>query len=274
MTSPTYHLMGLMKIATYNVNGVNGRLEGLIRWLQKDRPDIVGLQELKTVNEKFPFEKLESIGYGSVWHGEKGFNGVAILARDTTPVLTRVGLPGPNPDPHSRYIEAAVAGILIGCLYLPNGNPVASRNFDYKLDWYRRFNAHAEQLLALSVPTVLLGDFNTIPTDRDVYAPQRWRGDALFRPEVRKAYADLLTQGWTDALRHLHPEETLYSFWKYWRNSFERNAGLRIDHILVDPTLAGTLRSAEVRRAPRGWNHASDHAPVMIEVDAAMQAIK
>lgn len=261
-----------MKIATYNVNGVNGRFDGLMRWLEKDRPDIVGLQELKTANEKFPSEKLETIGYGSVWHGEKGFNGVAILARGATPVLTQLGLPGLTPDPHSRYIEAAVAGILIGCLYLPNGNPVPSRNFDYKLDWYRRFNAHAEKLLSLAIPAVLLGDFNTIPTDRDVYAPERWRGDALFRPEVRKAYADLLAQGWTDALRHLHPEETLYSFWKYWRSSFERNAGLRIDHILVDPTLAKGLRSAEVRRAPRGWDHASDHAPVMIEIDDAMQA--
>ena len=176
-----------MKIATYNVNGVNGRLESLLRWLKADRPDIVGLQELKAMDEKFPAAQLESIGYGAVWHGEKGFNGVAILARDTTPVLTRVGLPGAVPDRQSRYIEAAVAGILVGCLYLPNGNPVASQKFAEKLDWYQRFNTHAQQLLALQVPAVLLGDFNTIPTDMDVYAPQRWRGDALFRPEVRKA---------------------------------------------------------------------------------------
>ncbi len=255
-----------MKIATYNVNGVNGRLESLLRWLKADRPDIVGLQELKAMDEKFPAAQLESIGYGAVWHGEKGFNGVAILARDTTPVLTRVGLPGAVPDRQSRYIEAAVAGILVGCLYLPNGNPVASQKFAEKLDWYQRFNSHAQQLLALQVPAVLLGDFNTIPTDMDVYAPQRWRSDALFRPEVRKAYADLLAQGWIDTLRHLHPDETIYSFWKYWRNSFERNAGLRIDHILVEPTLAKDLKSAAVRRAPRGWINASDHAPVMIEI--------
>jgi exodeoxyribonuclease-3 len=253
-----------VKIATYNVNGVNGRLPILLRWLEEDEPDIVCLQELKAPNDKFPRRELQRLGYDAVWHGQKSWNGVAILAKGTMPVLTRRGLPG---DPHSRYIEAAVDGILVGCLYLPNGNPAPGPKFDYKLRWFARLYAYAAELIELGVPAILAGDFNVIPTDLDVYAPDRWRDDALFRTEVKKAYADLVDQGWTDAIRHLHPNERIYTFWKYWRNSFERDAGLRIDHFLLSPSLVPWLRSAGVRRGPRSWAHTSDHAPVMIEIE-------
>lgn len=256
-----------MKIATYNVNGVNGRLPVLLRWLDEDAPDIVCLQELKTTDEKFPDRALEKLGYEAVWHGQKSWNGVAILAKGRTPVLTRRGLPGDPDDTHSRYIEAAVDGILFGCIYLPNGNPAPGPKFDYKLRWFNRLHQYAAELLALDLPVALVGDFNVMPTDLDVYAPERWRDDALFRPEVRKAFADLVAQGWTDALRQLHPDERIYTFWKYWRNAFERDAGLRIDHLLLSPKLTPWLKSATVRLRPRSWEHTSDHAPVMIEID-------
>ncbi|MCD1262820.1 exodeoxyribonuclease III [Shinella sumterensis] len=256
-----------MKLATYNVNGINGRLPVLLRWLEEDAPDVVCLQELKSPNERFPQRELQRMGYEAVWHGQKSWNGVAILARGTPPILTRRGLPGDPDDTHSRYIEAAVDGLLIGCLYLPNGNPAPGPKFSYKLRWFERLQSYAADLLSLDVPVALVGDFNVMPTDLDVYAPQRWRDDALFRPEVRDAYADLLAQGWTDAVRHLHPDERIYTFWKYWRNAFERDAGLRIDHLLLSPTLAPWLRTASVRRSPRGWDHTSDHAPVMIEIE-------
>ncbi|WP_081925558.1 exodeoxyribonuclease III [Bosea sp. UNC402CLCol] len=255
-----------MKIATYNVNGINGRLSVLLRWLKQDCPDVVCLQELKCSADRFPERELQQAGYAAVWHGQKSWNGVAILARGRPPVLTRRGLPGDPDDSHSRYIEAAVNGVLIGCLYLPNGNPVPGPKFEYKLRWFDRLLSYADELLSHDVPVALLGDFNVMPTELDVYAPERWRDDALFRPEVRKAYADLIHQGWTDTVRHLHPRERIYTFWKYWRNSFERGAGLRLDHILLSPTLAPRLKSAEVRRAPRGWDHTSDHAPVMIQL--------
>ncbi|MGF7055599.1 exodeoxyribonuclease-3 [Bosea sp. OAE752] len=255
-----------MKIATYNVNGINGRLSVLLRWLKQDCPDVVCLQELKCSADRFPELELQQAGYAAVWHGQKSWNGVAILARGRPPVLTRRGLPGDPDDSHSRYIEAAVNGVLIGCLYLPNGNPVPGPKFEYKLRWFDRLLSYADELLSHDVPVALLGDFNVMPTELDVYAPERWRDDALFRPEVRKAYADLIHQGWTDTVRHLHPRERIYTFWKYWRNSFERDAGLRLDHILLSPTLALRLKSAGVRRAPRGWDHTSDHAPVMIEL--------
>lgn len=255
-----------MKIATYNVNGINGRLPVLLRWLKQDHPDVVCLQELKCSDDRFPERELQEAGYTAVWHGQKSWNGVAILARGGPPVLTRRGLPGDPDDSHSRYIEAAVNGVLIGCLYLPNGNPAPGPKFEYKLRWFARLLSYAEELLSHDVPIALVGDFNVMPTELDVYAPERWRDDALFRPEVRKAYADLVDQGWTDAVRHLHPRERIYTFWKYWRNSFERDAGLRLDHLLLSPTLAPRLRSAEVRRSPRGWEHTSDHAPVMVEL--------
>ncbi|MGR9128697.1 exodeoxyribonuclease III [Rhizobium leguminosarum] len=258
-----------MKIATYNVNGINGRLQILLRWLKEDAPDVVCLQELKTDDTGFPRKEIERAGYGAVWYGQRSWNGVAILAKGKTPILTRRGLPGDPDDTHSRYIEAVVDGILIGCLYLPNGNPFPGAKFDYKLRWFRRLHEYAIELLDIGVPSILAGDFNVMPTEIDVYKPERWLDDALFRPEVRKAYADLVAEGWTDAVRHLHPEERIYTFWKYWRNSFERDAGLRIDHFLLCPAVAPWLRSATVRRKPRGWEHTSDHAPVMIELDVS-----
>ena len=261
-----------MRIATYNVNGINGRLPVLLRWLKEDAPDIVCLQELKSPNDRFPRAELERAGYGAVWHGQRSWNGVAILAKGLVPLVTRRGLPGDPDDTHSRYIEAAINGILIGCLYLPNGNPAPGPKFDYKLRWFQRLHAYAAELIDLDIPALLVGDYNVMPTDLDVYAPERWRDDALFRPEVRKAYADLVAQGWTDAIRHLHPDERLYTFWKYWRNSLERDAGLRIDHFLLSPSAAPWLRSASVRRAPRSWEHTSDHAPVMIEIDPPTDA--
>jgi exodeoxyribonuclease-3 len=261
------HEENMLKIATYNVNGINGRLAVLLRWLEEDIPDVACLQELKAPDNRFPHRELERAGYGAIWHGQKNWNGVAILAKGTVPVFTRRGLPGDPEDTHSRYIEAAVNGLLVGCLYLPNGNPAPGPKFDYKLAWFRRLHDYAADLLELEVPALLVGDFNVMPTDMDVYAPERWRDDALFRPEVRQAYAGLVAQGWTDAIRHLHPDERIYTFWKYWRNSFERDAGLRIDHLLLSPAIAPFLRSANVYRDPRSWDHTSDHAPVMIEID-------
>lgn len=255
-----------MKIATYNVNGINGRLPVLLRWLKKARPDVVCLQELKAPQERFPREAIEKAGYGAIWQGQKSWNGVAILARGQEPQETRRGLPGDADDLHSRYIEAAVNGILVGCLYLPNGNPWPGPKFDYKLAWFRRLQTHARRLLKLKQPVVLAGDFNAIPTDLDVYKPENWSNDALFRPETRKAYAALLKQGWTDSLRHLHPDERIYTFWDYFRNAWPRNAGLRIDHLLLNDLLAKRLQRAGVDTEVRGWEKTSDHAPVWIEL--------
>ena len=255
-----------MRIATYNVNGINGRLANLLGWLEERTPDIVCLQELKAPDEKFPATALRDAGYGAVWHGQKSWNGVAILARGAEPVETRRGLPGDPDDTHSRYLEAAVAGLIVGCLYLPNGNPAPGPKFDYKLRWFERLTSYAETVLASGAPAVLAGDFNVMPTDLDVYAPERWVDDALFRPEVREAYRRLVAQGWTDALRALHPNDRIYTFWKYFRNAFARDAGLRIDHLLLSPSLAGRLVAAGVDREVRGREHASDHAPVWIEL--------
>jgi exodeoxyribonuclease-3 len=255
-----------VKIATYNVNGVNGRLPVLLRWLEQSRPDIVCLQELKAPDEKFPETALREAGYDAIWHGQKSWNGVAILSRVGEICETRRGLPGEVEDTQSRYIEAAVNGILIGGLYLPNGNPRPGPKFDYKLRWFDRLIAHAGELLASGLPVMLAGDFNVMPTERDVYKPERWLDDALFAPEVRAAYARLLDQGWTDALRTLHPDETVYTFWDYFRNAYARNAGLRIDHLLLSPALAGRLVKAEVDREVRGWEKTSDHAPVWVEL--------
>ena len=255
-----------MKIATYNVNGVNGRLPVLLRWLEEAQPDVVVLQELKAPQEKFPESAIRDLGFDVIWHGQKSWNGVALLSRVGEIHETRRGLPG-DPDPsQSRYIEAAVNGVLVAGLYLPNGNPRPGPKFDFKLRWFDRLLSHADELLSHGVPIALVGDFNVMPTELDVYAPERWRDDALFRPEVRNAFADLINQGWTDAVRHLHPRERIYTFWKYWRNSFERDAGLRLDHVLLSPTLAPRLKSAEVRRSLRGWEYTSDHAPVMVDL--------
>jgi exodeoxyribonuclease-3 len=255
-----------MRIATYNVNGINGRLANLLGWLGEAAPDIVCLQELKAPDDKFPAAALRAAGYGALWHGQKSWNGVAILARDAEPTETRRGLPGDPDDMHSRYVEAAIGGTIVGCLYLPNGNPAPGPKFDYKLRWFERLTEHARTLLDSGAPVVLAGDFNVMPTDLDVYAPERWVDDALFRPEVREAYRRLIEQGWTDALRALHPNERIYTFWKYFRNAFGRDAGLRIDHLLLSPSIARRLVAAEVDRDVRSRQRASDHAPVWIEL--------
>ena len=255
-----------MKIATYNVNGVNGRLPVLLRWLDEAKPDVVCLQELKSPDDRFPVAAIEAAGYGAVWQGQKSWNGVAILARGAQPVETRRGLPGDPDDLHSRYIEAAAEGVLIGCLYLPNGNPAPGPKFDYKLRWLERFSKYAKGLLSTGVPVVLAGDYNVMPTDLDVYKPERWRDDALFRPEVKEAYGKLVDQGWTDALRSQHPNEKIYTFWDYFRNAYGRDAGLRIDHLLLSPDLAKRLFAADVDRHVRGWEKSSDHAPTWIEL--------
>lgn len=255
-----------MKIATFNVNGVNGRLPVLLDWLAEGQPDVVCLQELKAPQEKFPLDAISKAGYGAIWHGQKSWNGVAILARGETPHETQRGLPGEPDSAQSRYIEAAIGGMTIGCLYLPNGNPAPGVKFDYKLAWFDALIAYAQSLLARNTPMVLAGDFNVMPTDLDVYKPERWVDDALFRPEVRDAYARLLAQGWTDALRTLHPNEVIYTFWDYFRNAFGRNAGLRIDHLLLSPQLAPRLQAADVDRSVRAKEKASDHAPTWIEL--------
>lgn len=253
-----------MKIATYNVNGVNGRLPVLLRWLEEAEPDVVCLQELKSPDEKFPVAAIEGAGYGAIWHGQKSWNGVGILARGTVPIETRRGLPGDPDDRHSRYIEAAVEGLIIGCLYLPNGNPAPGPKFDYKLKWFERFTGHAREMLASNLPTVLAGDYNVMPADIDVYKPERWVDDALFRSEVREAYRQVLEQGWTDALRKLHPGERIYTFWDYFRNAYARDAGLRIDHLLLSPSVTKRLTAAGVDRHVRGWDKSSDHAPTWV----------
>ena len=255
-----------MKIATYNINGVNGHLPVLLRWLEESQPDIVCLQELKAPQEKFPEQAIRDAGYAAIWHGQKSWNGVAILSRVGEPVEVRRALPGDAEDVHSRYIEAAVQGIVVGCLYLPNGNPAPGPKFDYKLKWLERLTAHAAELVKADAPVVLVGDYNVIPTDLDVYKPERWLDDALFRPEVREAFNTILAQGWTDAVRALHPDEVIYTFWDYFRNAYGRNAGLRIDHFLLNPVLQKKLRSCGVDKHVRGWEKTSDHAPVWIEL--------
>ncbi|MFA6087289.1 exodeoxyribonuclease III [Mucilaginibacter sp.] len=255
-----------MKIATYNVNGINGRLPVLLRWLEETAPDVACLQELKAPDEKFPEQAIKDAGYSAIWHGQKSWNGVAILARGTGIQETRRGLPGDPDDSHSRYIEALVNGITIGCLYLPNGNPAPGPKFDYKLRWFERLIAHAAELYRANMPAVLLGDYNVIPTELDAYKPERWVEDALFRPETRAAFKVLVEQGWTDAIRKLYPTEVIYTFYDYFRNAYGRNAGLRIDHFLLSPHLDSRLVAAGVDRNVRGWEKTSDHAPVWIEL--------
>jgi exodeoxyribonuclease III len=255
-----------MRIATYNVNGVNGRLPVLLRWLGETAPDIVCLQELKAPEEKFPGAAIRDAGYQAIWHGQKSWNGVAILSRTVTPQEICRALPGDPDDSHSRYIEANINGIIIGCLYLPNGNPAPGPKFDYKLRWFERLATHAAALLQSNKPVILAGDYNVMPTEKDVYKPERWVNDALFRPETRAAFQKLVAQGWTDAIRKLYPDETIYTFWDYFRNAFERNAGLRIDHFLLSPAVSERLTGAGVDRFVRGWDKSSDHAPVWIEL--------
>ncbi|AIE86520.1 exodeoxyribonuclease III [Fimbriimonas ginsengisoli] len=258
-----------MKIATYNVNGINGRLPVLLRWLEMAQPDVVCLQELKAPQEKFPEAAIREAGYGAIWHGQKSWNGVAILAKGGAPEETRRGLPGDPEDIHSRYIEAAINGIVVGCLYLPNGNPAPGPKFDYKLAWFERLTTYAKSLLNHEVPVVLAGDYNVIPTELDCHKPASWVDDALFFPESREAYRKLVAQGWTDALRTLHPEEKIFTFWDYFRNAYARDAGIRIDHLLLSPQIAGHLVAAGVDRDVRGWEKSSDHAPTWIEINSA-----
>jgi exodeoxyribonuclease-3 len=257
-----------MKLATYNVNGVNGRLPVLLRWLEQSAPDVVCLQELKAPEEKFPADAIEKAGYGAIWHGQKSWNGVAILTRGRQPGETRRGLPGDPDDVHSRYIETNIDGIRIGCLYLPNGNPAPGPKFDYKLSWFKRLAKYAKSLVNLAEPVVLAGDYNVIPTELDAYKPERWVDDALFFPESRAAYQALLSQGWTDAIRHLHPDEAIYTFWDYFRNAYARNAGIRIDHFLLNAPAAKLLSKGGVEREVRGWEKTSDHAPTWIQLKA------
>jgi len=255
-----------MRIATYNVNGINGRLPILLRWLSETKPDYVCLQELKAPEEKFPLQAITDAGYHAIWHGQKSWNGVAILSRHEKPKEIRRALPGDEEDLHSRYIEAEVGGIRLGCLYLPNGNPAPGPKFDYKLRWFQRLTVHAAELLGMDIPVVLTGDYNVMPTELDVYKPERWVDDALFRPETREAFQRLIAQGWTDAIRKLYPKEVIYTFWDYFRKAYERNAGLRIDHFLLSPHVVKKLKSGGVDREVRGWEKSSDHAPVWIEL--------
>jgi exodeoxyribonuclease III len=254
-----------MKIATYNINNVNRRLANLLVWLKRARPDIVCLQELKAADEAFPEAELRKAGYHAVWRGQKTWNGVAILSRKPA-VLTRKALPGDARDTQSRYIEAAVNGLLIGCLYLPNGNPQPGPKFDYKLDWFRRLRTHAKTLLKDGAPIVLAGDYNAVPTDFDIYPTTSWKDDALVQPQTRTEYRKLVDQGWTDSLRALFPKKPMYTFWDYKRRRWERDAGLRIDHLLLSPSLDGRLRKGGVDRDERGREGASDHAPAWIEL--------
>ncbi|MBA2635205.1 MAG: exodeoxyribonuclease III [Sphingomonas sp.] len=256
-----------MKLATFNVNGIRARLPRLLEWLDREKPDIVCLQELKCANESLPTADIEAAGYGAVWHGQKGFNGVAILARGTNPELRQIGLPGDPDDSHSRYIEAEVAGLIVASIYLPNGNPVGTDKFDFKLRWMERLAARAAELLDEERPVVLAGDCNVVPEDRDVFSARATAHDALLQPETRAAYRRIVTQGWTDALRALHPDEPrLFTFWDYTAGCWQRDAGFRIDHLLCSPEAADRLRSAGVDKWARAEEKASDHAPTWVEL--------
>ncbi|MBE7416397.1 MAG: exodeoxyribonuclease III [Ideonella sp.] len=261
-----------MKIATFNVNGITARLPRLLEWLAESQPDVVCLQELKTSDETFPAQALADAGYGAIWHGQKGFNGVAVLARGTPPVELCRGLPGDAADVQSRYLEARIgdggAAIFVASLYLPNGNPQPGPKFDYKLAWFERLIRHAEELCAREQPVVLAGDYNVVPTDdtADIYSAKSWLDDALLQPESRAGYQRLLAQGWVDAIRHLHPGQPVYTYWDYFRNRWERNSGLRIDHLLLNPAAAARLTQAEVDRAVRGREKPSDHAPAWVRL--------
>ncbi|WP_223482544.1 exodeoxyribonuclease III [Stenotrophomonas sp. OVS01A] len=255
-----------LRIATFNVNGIGTRLPHLLSWLRREAPDVVALQELKAVDAAFPVDALERAGYGALWLGEARWNGVAILARDAMPIESRRRLPGEPADTQSRYLEAAVHGVVVAALYLPNGNPQPGPKFDYKLRWMQRLIRHARTLVDLPHPALLLGDFNVIPDDEDVYDPASWRRDALMQPEVRDAFQQLLAQGWTDALRTVHGDQRIYTFWDYFRQHAERDRGLRIDHLLLNPVLAKGLEDAGVDRWVRLQEKASDHAPVWVTV--------
>ena len=253
-----------MKIATFNINNINRRLPNLLRWLRSAKPDVVALQELKAADAEFPVSAIEKAGYGAVWRGQRTWNGVAILARNAEPVLTRTALPGDPRDVEARYIEAAVVGIIVTSLYLPNGNPQPGPKFDYKLDWFRRLRAHAAKFIKQDIPVVLAGDYNVAPAASDIYPTKSWDKDALIQPKSRAAFKMLVDQGWTDSLRTLHPSKPMFTFWDYKRNRWARDAGLRLDHLLLSPVLAPRLIKAGVDRKIRGEEGASDHAPAWI----------
>lgn len=260
--------MSTLKIATFNINGVRSRIGALVEWLEREAPDIACLQELKAPDDAFPIDEIRAAGYGAIWHGQRSWNGVAILARGMEPLESRRGLPGDPADEQSRYLEGVAHGVIVGCLYLPNGNPQPGPKFDYKLAWFERLIEHAASLHGTGHPVVLAGDYNVVPTDElDIYNPRSWKKDALLQPESRDAYARLLAQGWTDAVRALHPEEKIFTFWDYFRKHWERDAGLRIDHLLLSPGLVPRLREAGVDRWVRGRPKPSDHAPTWIVLD-------
>lgn len=253
-----------MKIVTYNINGINGRIGNLLRWLADAKPDVVCLQELKCEDNRFPKRALLEAGYHAIWHGQKSWNGVAILSRYGEIRETRRGLDDDPEDQHSRYIEAFINGVVVGCLYLPNGNPWPGPKFDYKLRWMERLQSHADKLLTFGLPVALVGDYNVMPTELDTYKPVKYLKNALFRPESREAFSRLVDSGWTDAIRKLYPEQRIYTFWDYLRNAYGRNAGLRLDHFLLNDVLKEKLVAAGVDKEIRGWEHSSDHAPVWI----------
>ena len=253
-----------MKIATFNINNVNRRLPNLLAWMRTAKPDVVALQELKASDGEFPAATIEKAGYGAVWCGQKTWNGVAILARNADPVLTRDRLPGKPGDHEARYIEAAVRGIIVTSIYLPNGNPQPGPKFDYKLDWFARLRRHARTLIKQDLPVVLAGDYNVAPTEIDIYPTRSWDKDALVQPKSRAAFDSLVAQGWCDAIRELHPEKRIYTFWDYKRNRWPRDAGLRLDHLLLSPALVSRLAKAGVDKKVRGEEGASDHAPAWV----------
>jgi exodeoxyribonuclease-3 len=258
--------MGL-RVATFNVNGIGKRLANLLEWLAAESPDVVCLQELKVAHDQFPVHELRDAGYGAIWRGQRTWNGVAILAKGAPPIEIRRELPGDPSDDQSRYLEAAALGVIVGCLYLPNGNPQPGPKFDYKLAWFERLIAHAKTLHDSGVPVVLAGDYNVVPTDLDIYNTRSWKTDALLQPAPRASYQRLLAQGWVDAIRSRAPDERIYTFWDYLRQAWERDAGLRIDHLLLNPELAPQLVASGVDRWVRGKPGASDHAPAWIELD-------
>ncbi|MEN5379539.1 exodeoxyribonuclease III [Sphingobacterium kitahiroshimense] len=253
----------MIKIATYNINGINGRLPVLLRWLKEESPDVVCLQELKAPQERFPIQAITDAGYKAVWHGEKSWNGVAVLSKYDITEVSRV-LPGDKDDTHSRYLEVIVNQLVICCLYLPNGNPYPGPKFDYKINWIKRLTKRTKALLAMEIPVILIGDFNIIPTEIDTYKPEKYTDNALFRIEVRKAFEDLIAQGWLDTIRKLFPDQKVYTFWDYLRHAYSRNAGLRLDHILLSPLLEDRLLEGGIDRHVRSWEKTSDHAPVWI----------
>lgn len=253
-----------MKIATFNINNVNRRLPNLLAWMRVAKPDVVALQELKASDGEFPAAAIEKAGYGAVWCGQRTWNGVAILARGADPILTRDRLPGKPGDLEARYIEAAVRGIIVTSIYLPNGNPQPGPKFDYKLDWFARLRRHAKTFIKQELPVVLAGDYNVAPTEIDIYPTRSWDKDALVQPKSRAAYAALVKQGWCDAIRELHPQKRIYTFWDYKRNRWPRDSGLRLDHLLLSPALAPRLAKAGVDKKIRGEDGASDHAPAWV----------